>query len=103
MRLIAATLLACATAPLVAAPAAASGKAETCANFGEMANRAVALRTESGLEMEAAAARLAAAYEDQSADMAALAPQVAAWVWSLPEDQLGAGVGQAMEAQCKAR
>ena len=46
---------------------------------------------------------LAAAYEDQSADMAALAPQVAAWVWSLPEDQLGAGVGQAMEAQCKAR
>jgi hypothetical protein len=94
MRLIALTLALC----LPAAAAPADGLRALCEESAAMAAEASELRRAEAGEAEAAA-EIAAGTEAPA--LAALAPQIAAWVWTLPADALAPEeIRAAFVAQC---
>lgn len=75
-------------------------QAANCAVFARMTDDAVNYR-KSNLYTEAqAVTRIQQDYADKGAKFTNLMPQIAEWIWTLPQDQLGPEVGQAMKAQC---
>jgi len=76
--------------------------AHDCAVFGEIAEQAAAERR-ADAEMMDAMVRIAEGYTGAQERFAGAVPLLVDWVWKLPEDQLGSGVGAAYRAACEAQ
>ncbi|KMK66480.1 hypothetical protein [Puniceibacterium sp. IMCC21224] len=99
MKITTCTALLCA---LTTAPAFAQDKAAMCGDQAEMVMQVVAAR-QSGVAAVKAEQLVVDALDADTSAYAGVVPAVVAWVYTLPEDQLGDAVGESWSAACLAQ
>ncbi|WP_296761725.1 hypothetical protein [Sediminimonas sp.] len=84
-----------------AAAESAAERAARCTAQATLVEALVAQRTD-GVDMQDAIGAVRAAHEDMDDRLADTMPLLADWVYSVPPEQLGAGVAESFEVACTA-